>query len=36
MCTWWQWQHQPFAQYMGFRLGRLGIRCSYNLLPEYL
>ncbi|HHT42092.1 MAG TPA: MurR/RpiR family transcriptional regulator [Firmicutes bacterium] len=25
----------PFAQYMGFRLGRLGIRCSYNLLPEY-
>lgn len=25
----------PFAQYMGFRLGRLGIRASYNLLPEY-
>lgn len=25
----------PLAQYMGFRLGRLGIRCTYNLLPEY-
>jgi len=23
------------AQYMGFRLGRLGIKCSYHLLPEY-
>lgn len=25
----------PLAQYMGFRLGRLGIRCTYNMLPEY-
>ncbi len=25
----------PLAQYMGFRLGRLGVRCTYNLLPEY-
>lgn len=25
----------PLAQYMGFRLGRLGIRCTYNVLPEY-
>lgn len=23
------------AQYLGFRLGRLGIRCSYNTIPEY-
>ena len=23
------------ARYMGFRLGRLGIRCTYNDLPEY-
>jgi DNA-binding MurR/RpiR family transcriptional regulator len=23
------------AKYMGFRLGRLGIRCTYNDLPEY-
>ena len=25
----------PLAMYMGFRLGRLGIRCTYNSLPEY-
>lgn len=25
----------PLAKYMGFRLGRLGIRCTYNELPEY-
>lgn len=25
----------PLSQYMGFRLGRLGIRCTYNLLAEY-
>lgn len=23
------------AQYLGFRLGRTGIRCTYNLVPEY-
>ncbi|HWQ77184.1 MAG TPA: MurR/RpiR family transcriptional regulator [Anaerovoracaceae bacterium] len=25
----------PLAQYMGFRLGRLGIKCTYNMVPEY-
>lgn len=25
----------PLAQYMGFRLGRLGVRCSYNVASEY-
>lgn len=25
----------PLVEYMGFRLGRLGIRCTYNNLPEY-
>ncbi len=25
----------PLAQYMGFRLGRLGVKCTYNLVPEY-
>lgn len=25
----------PFAQYMGFRLGRLGVKCSYGMIPEY-
>lgn len=25
----------PLAQYMGFRLGRLGVRCTHNMLPEY-
>jgi RpiR family carbohydrate utilization transcriptional regulator len=25
----------PLAQYMGFRLGRLGIRCTYNMIPEF-
>lgn len=25
----------PLAEYMGFRLGRLGIRCTCNSLPEY-
>lgn len=25
----------PLAQYMGFRLGRLGIKSTYNLSPEY-
>lgn len=25
----------PLAQYMGFRLGRLGIKCTYNVAPEY-
>ena len=25
----------PMAQYMGFRLGRLGVRCTYNVAPEY-
>lgn len=25
----------PLAQYMGFRLGRLGVRCTYNIAPEY-
>ena len=24
----------PLAQYMGFRLGRLGIRCTFNMVPE--
>ncbi|WRS26264.1 MurR/RpiR family transcriptional regulator [Oscillospiraceae bacterium MB08-C2-2] len=24
----------PLAQYMGFRLGRLGIRSTYNMVPE--
>ena len=24
----------PLAQYMGFRLGRLGIKCTYNLVAE--
>jgi len=24
----------PLAQYMGFRLGRLGIKCTYNLVVE--
>lgn len=25
----------PLAQYMGFRLGRLGVKCSYGMIPEY-
>lgn len=25
----------PLAQYMGFRLGRLGVRCTYNVALEY-
>lgn len=25
----------PLAQYMGFRLGRLGIKSTYNVSPEY-
>lgn len=25
----------PLAQYMGFRLGRLGVKCSYNIAAEY-
>lgn len=25
----------PLAQYMGFRLGRLGIKCTYNVSAEY-
>lgn len=25
----------PLGQYLGFRLGRLGIRASYHVLPEY-
>lgn len=25
----------PLSQYMGFRLGRLGVKCTYNVLPEY-
>ena len=25
----------PLAQYMGFRLGRLGVKCTYNIAPEY-
>lgn len=25
----------PLAQYAGFRLGRVGIRCTYNMVPEY-
>lgn len=25
----------PLAQYMGFRLGRLGIKSTYNVTPEY-
>lgn len=25
----------PLAQYMGFRLGRLGVRCTYNVASEY-
>lgn len=25
----------PLAQYMGFRLGRLGIKCTYNVAAEY-
>ncbi len=25
----------PLAQYMGFRLGRLGVKCTYNMVPEY-
>ena len=25
----------PLAQYMGFRLGRLGIKCTFNVAPEY-
>lgn len=25
----------PLAQYMGFRLGRLGVKCTYNIGPEY-
>lgn len=24
----------PLAQYMGFRLGRLGVRCTYNMVAE--
>jgi DNA-binding MurR/RpiR family transcriptional regulator len=23
------------AQYLGFRLGRIGVRCTYNMVPEY-
>jgi DNA-binding MurR/RpiR family transcriptional regulator len=25
----------PLAQYMGFRLGRIGIKCTYHMVPEY-
>ncbi len=25
----------PLAQYLGFRLGRLGVKCTYNMVPEY-
>ncbi len=25
----------PLAQYMGFRLGRVGIKCTYNIAAEY-
>jgi len=25
----------PLALYMGFRLGRLGVRCTYDIAPEY-
>ncbi len=25
----------PLALYMGFRLGRLGVKCSYGISPEY-
>ncbi len=25
----------PLSQYMGFRLGRIGVRCTYNFLAEY-
>lgn len=25
----------PFAQYLGFRLGRLGVKCTFNMVPEY-
>lgn len=25
----------PLAQYMGFRLGRLGVKCTYNVAAEY-
>ncbi len=25
----------PLAQYMGFRLGRIGIKCTYNVAAEY-
>ena len=25
----------PLAQYMGFRLGRLGVKCTYHMVPEY-
>lgn len=25
----------PLTQYMGFRLGRLGVKCTYNMVPEY-
>lgn len=25
----------PLAMYMGFRMGRLGVKCTYNMIPEY-
>lgn len=25
----------PLAQYLGFRLGRLGVKCTYHMVPEY-
>jgi len=25
----------PLAMYMGFRLGRLGVKCTYSTIPEY-
>jgi RpiR family carbohydrate utilization transcriptional regulator len=25
----------PLAQYLGFRLGRLGVKCTHNMVPEY-
>lgn len=25
----------PLAMYMGFRLGRLGVKCTYSMIPEY-
>lgn len=25
----------PLAQYIGFRLGRVGVKCTYNMVPEY-